>query len=258
MLGVAGQVDTESNDSLLATFNWGVTDATWLSFTAGRSSSPDDRASVDADMLVASVDHKFGRVGVALAIEQWGDEDALETSDWRGTVYYGPERYRIGLAYEHRDIDIPFTIVGTARRKARAAPRSCRAMASAIDVRVQPAPGWQLYFGATEYDYDRDLAPLPRIAQLNLLSASTLTLANSFLDHERLIGFDRAIGAKLLTVTYTTDRSAIDGAEFETFDAALLFPIGKRVDLEVNLGHGRSELAEAGIYGGVLLLVYGR
>ncbi len=257
LLGVAGQVDTESNDSLLATFNWGVTEGTWLSFTAGRSSSPDDRGGVDADTLVASVDHRFGAVGVALAIERWGDEDALETSDWRGTVYYGPERYRIGLAYEHRDIDIPFTTIGPlGGRLDRTAELSSDGVR--IDVRVQPAAGWQIYFGATEYDYDRDLAPLPRIAQLNLLSASTLTLANSFLDHERLIGFDREIGAKLLTVTYTTDSSAIDGTEFETFDAALLFPIGKRVDLEVNLGHGRSQLAEAGIYGGVLFLVYGR
>jgi hypothetical protein len=255
VLGVAGQRDDESNDSLFATLNWGVTKDTWLSFSAGRSSA--DLANVDADTLVASVDHRFGAIGVALELERWGDEDALETSDWRGSVYYEPERFRIGVAYEQRDIDIPFTIFGPfGGRLDRTAQLASDNVG--VDVRVQPAEGWQIYFGATEYDYDRDLAPLPRIAQLNLLSTSTLTLANSFIDRERLIGFDRELGAKLLTITYTTDRSAIDDSKFDTLDAALLFPIGGRMDLEVNLGRGRSDLADAGVYGGIVLLVYAR
>jgi hypothetical protein len=257
MFGVGAQVDDESNDSLLATFNWGVTDDTWLSFSAGRSSSPADRANIDADTLVAALDHSFGTFGIALELERWGDEDALETNDWRGSVYYEPERFRIGFAYEQRDIDIPFTVVGPfGGRFSRTAELSSDSVG--LDLRVRPADSWNVYFAATEYDYDRDLAPLPRIALLNLLSTSTLTLANSFIDHERMIGFDKEIGSKLVTVTFTTDRSAIDGSKFETFDAALLFPIGRRVDLEVNLGSGRSELADAGVYGGVLLLVYAR
>ena len=111
------QVDDESNDSLLATFNWGVTEGTWLSFTAGRSSSPADRANIDADTLVASVDHSFGTVGVALEIERWGDEDALETSDWRGTVYYEPERFRIGVALRASRHRYPVHDRRAARRK---------------------------------------------------------------------------------------------------------------------------------------------
>ena len=47
------------------------------------------------------------------------------------------------------------------------------------------AEHWQLYLGLAEHDYERNLNVLPRIDSLNLLSTSTLTLANSFLDHER-------------------------------------------------------------------------
>jgi hypothetical protein len=257
VFGLAGQVDEASNDSLLATFNWGVTPSTWLSFAAGRSSSPADRANVDADSLAVSIDHRFGPVGVALELERWGDSAALETNDWRGSVYYAPERFRIGLAYEQRDIDVPFTLTGPfGGRLSRTAQLSSDSVG--IDIRLQPADGWQVYFGATEYDYDRDLAPLPRIALLNLLSTSTLTLANSFTDYQRSLGVERELGAKLLTVTFMTDRSAIDGSKFETLDAALLFPIGKRMDLEVNVGHGRSDLASAGLYGGLLFLIYAR
>jgi hypothetical protein len=112
--------------------------------------------------------------------------------------------------------------------------------------------------GLAEHDYDRDLNVLPRIESLNLLSSSTLTLANSFLDYQRYVAVERELGRTLLNMRITTDRSALDCSEFETAEAGVLFPIGNRVDLEVNLGNGRSEFFDAGWYGGLLLLVYGR
>jgi len=255
-LGLAGQVDDDSADSLMATINWGVAPTTWLSFSAGRSRSPTDRADVEAQTWVASIDHRFDVVGFTLETERWGDPAALETTDVRGSVYVALERVRVGLAYETRDLEIPFTITGplggTFSRTAEIGADNF-----GIDVRVALAAGWHVYIGATEHDYERDLALLPRIDRLNFLSTSTLTLANGFIDHERSIGVERELGNKLLNVSFTTDRSAIDGSKFETLDAALLLPIGRRMDLEVNLGRGRSELADAGVYGGLLFLIYG-
>ena len=256
-VGLAGQVDEESNDSLLATLNLGVTDRTWLTFAAGRSSSPSDVANVSAETLAIGLDHRFGLVGLAFDVERWGDPDALETSDMHAAFYIQQQRFRVALSYGGRDIDIPFTLTGplggTQRRTAEVAADSL-----ALNLRVQPAELWQLYFGMSEHDYERDLALLPRIAQLNLLSASTLTLANSFIDHERMIGFERVIKRSLVNVSFTRDESAVDGSIFETVNAGVLFPIAPRIDLEVNLGNGRSELLPSGLYGGVLLLIYGR
>ncbi len=256
VVGLAGQIDEDSNDSLLATFNWGVTPATWLAFTAGRSSSPPDRADVSADTLAASVDHRFGKVGVSFEFERWGDPAALETEDLRAGVYFQQPRFRLGLALEDRDIELPFTVTGPF---GRTISRTANLSADGVEVlaRVEPAPRWQLYFRAVEYDYERDLALLPRIERLNLLSASTLTLANSFVDYARMVGVERDFGRVLLNVSYTRDQSALDGSKFETFDAALLFPISRRLDLEVNLGNGRSEFLGSGLYAGVLLLIYG-
>ena len=114
----------------------------------------------------------------------------------RASFYVQRPRFRIALAHERRDIDIPFTLTGplggTLRRTADVAADSF-----ALNLRVQPAERWQLYFGMSEHDYERDLALLPRIAQLNLLSASTLTLANSFIDHERMVGFESGGRAQL-------------------------------------------------------------
>jgi hypothetical protein len=256
-LGLAGQVDENSSDSLLATINWGVTPATWLSFSAGRSTSPADRADVQADTFVAAVDHRFDTVGFTLEFERWGDSAALETEDLRGSVYFDRERWRFALAYETRDLEIPFTLTGplgnTLQRRAELSAESY-----GFDLRVSLGEQWRLFLGATEYDYERNLSLIPRIDRLNFLSTSTLTLANSFVDHERSIGVERDIGRTVLSARVATDRSAIDGSKFETLDAALLLPIGSRMDLELNLGSGRSDLADAGLYAGVLFLLYSR
>jgi hypothetical protein len=257
VFGFAGQVDEDSNDSLLATFNWGVKPRTWLSLTAGRSTSPADRADVSADTLVAGIDHRFDKVGMRFEIERWGDPDALETEDLRAGVYFDQGRFRIGAAFETRDIEVPFTITGLLGRTfSRTAELSADGVE--IDARVRPTERWQLYFRAITYDYENNLTLLPRIDRLNFLSTSTLTLANSFIDDLRMLGVEREIGRTLLNVSFTRDESAIDGAEYETYDASLLFPAGRRVDLEVNLGTGRSDVFGSGRYGGLLLLVYSR
>lgn len=255
-LGLAGQADQHSNDSLLATISWGVRPTTWLSFSTGRSTSADDFADVTADTLVATVDHRFGTVGFILGVERWGDASALETTDLLGSVYFVRERWRLALGYENRDIEIPFTLTGplgnTLHRTAEVAADSYR-----VDLRLSVAQNWRLFLGAAEYDYERNLSVLPRIDRLNLLSASTLTLANSFIDDQRSLGFESDLGRTLLNVRFATDRSAIDGSKFETVDVALLMPIGRRMDFEVNLGRGRSEFG-SGSYAGLMLLLYSR
>lgn len=257
MLGLGAQVDEEDSDSLLGTLYVGVGSSTWLTVVAGKSSSPAERADIEADTLSIGVDHRFDDVGFTLEAERWGDSGALETQDWSGSVYFDRDRWRIGFGYEARDIEVPFTLTGplggTLRRTADISGDSV-----SVDARVALAERWQLYLGLAEHDYERDLNLLPRIATLNLLSTSTLTLANSFLDHERYVAIERSFGEVSLNVRLATDRSAIDDSKFDTGEVAVLFPIGARVDLEVNFGSGRSEFFDAGAYGGVLFLIYGR
>jgi hypothetical protein len=257
MLGLGGQVDEHGNDGLMGTINVGVARSTWLSFAAGRSTSPADQADIEADTLVLGLDHRFDLVGFTLEAERWGDSGVLETEDLAGSVYFANERWRVALGYETRDIEIPFTLTGPfggmLQRTAEVGGDSY-----AVNARFGLGERWRIYLGLAEYDYERDLALLPRIDALNLLSASTLTLANSFLERERSLGVERVMGRGLLTFGYTTDRSAVDGSELETFDVAALVPLGTRVDLEINLGHGRSDFFDAGTYAGLLFLVYGR
>jgi hypothetical protein len=257
MLALAAESDENSNDSMLASVNWGVTRATWLSFTTSRSTSSANRADVKADSIVLGVDHRFEKVGIAFEAEDWGDSGVLETRDYRGSLYVDRERFRVAVTYEDRSIDIPFTITGPLGRQF-SRNVNVPAHGVAVDARVVPAPLWTIYFSAGEYDFERDLAALPRIAQFNLLSTSTLTLANSFVDQVRMVGMQREFGAVAFNLSFMRDRSAIDGSILDTTSAAVVFPVGRRFDLDVQVGSGRSDLFGTGLYAGLSFLVYGR
>ena len=136
MLGLGAQADEDDGDSLLGTLYVGVGSSTWLTFVAGQSSSPADRADIEADTLSLGVDHRFDKVGFTLEAERWGDPDALETEDLAGSVYFDRDRWRIGFGYETRDIEIPFTLTGPLGGTLRRDGRRCRRDSVAVDARV--------------------------------------------------------------------------------------------------------------------------
>jgi hypothetical protein len=258
MIGVGAQVDEHDAGSLLGTSYVAVGSRTWLTFAAGQSSSPADVGDIEASTLLIGVDHRFDNVGFTFEVERWGDAGALETTDLSASVYFDRNRWRVGFGYEQRDIDIPFTLTGPFGGTFSGVAE-IPADGFSFDLSVSVAERWRLYAGLAEFDYERNLRVVPRIASLNVLTASTLTLANSFLEHDRFVAVERELGqATLLNVRLAKDKSAIDGAELDTVEAAVLFPIGRRLDLEVNLGHGSSDFFQAGYYGGVLFLIYGR
>ena len=258
VLGLNAQADEHDAHSLYASSYVGVGSRTWLTFAAGKSSSPIESTDIEADTFLVGIDHRFDKVGFTLEAERWGDSGELETTDFSGSVYFDRDRWRVGFGYEHRDIEIPFTVTGPLGRTfSRTVDLAADGLS--FDANVTLAERWRLYVGLEEFDYERNLAVLPRIAALNFLSASTLTLANSFLDHDRFLAVERDVGrATVLSLRLAKDQSAIDGAELDTIEGAVLFPIGRRVDLEVNVGHGGSDFFQAGYYGGLSFLIYGR
>jgi hypothetical protein len=255
-VGVAGQIDEQSNDTALISLNVGWHGRTWLATSAGRSRSPEDRADVIADILSARIDHRFGMLGVTVDAERWGDPDALESSDFGASVYLQTERLRLGVRAEQRHIDIAYTITGPL---GRALDRQASVEADGIELAlgVRVADGWQLHTEAITYDYSRNVALLPRVQELNLLSSSTLTLANSLLDRRTTVGLEWEAGERVVSLGYSRDESAVDGGRHSSFDAAVLFPIARRIDIEFNVGQSRSDLLDSTLYGGVLLLIYG-
>ena len=254
---VAAQTDDASSEAFLASFDLSLGEDTWLSLGAGRSRSAESAGDVVADSLRVGVDHRFGKIGISFDAERWGDAGAFESTDFGAAVYVQSERLRVGLGRERRAIDIEFGVLGALDRTLTRTA-GVDADGTRFDLRLQVARRWQVHASATEYDYSRNVAALPRIEQLNLLSASALTLAHSMVEKRAAVGFEWEAGNQLLSLVYGRDRSAVDASRFTTLDGAILFPAARRIDLEISLGKSRSELVGSGMHGGVLVLIYGR
>jgi len=255
-LGLAAQVDDESSSSGMINFNWGVAEDTWLNFATGTSRSPSNRADVSASSLRAGLDHRFGLLGVTFEAERWGDPDALESTNLSGSIYIQNERVRLGFQYETRAIDIQFMTLGLFDRPVSRTV-GFDSDGHGLRLRVDLTSSWRLYGSSMRYDYPRNISLLPRVQALNLLSASALTLAGSFVDRQTDFGIEWEGSGPVVNFSYARDRSAVDGSKFTGLNGAVLFAVAPRVDLEFNLGKSNSNLAENGYYGGLLVLIYG-
>ncbi len=255
-IGLTLQTDELDSQSFFTTFNWGVAEDTWLFFSAGNSTSPAERADISTNDLVAGIDHNFGSIGASFEVEQWGEKNAVESRDYRGSIYLHGDRFNVGIEAERRDIDLTFSI---ARPMGSMAQRTTELTSDGrgIFFRADLTDWWRVYGSAREYDYSRSLTVLPRLDLFNFLSSSTLTLANSFLADDQQFGFEWRAGDKLINLSLGRNRSAVDQFELESVNASFLFPVSYRMDLEFNLGRSTADGLEPTVYGGVMLLIYG-
>ena len=255
-VGVSTLTDDESSSHLGVSFDVAAARSTWVSLLAATSRSPRERADISADTVAVGIDHRFGLVGIRAGAERWGDSGAIESTDLLAGVYLRTDRISVALGFEQRDIDLTTTLSGPNDRVfSRTVPLS--ADGASLDIRLRASDRVQIRFGVEAFDYPPGLALLPRIDALNLLSASTLTLANSFVSDARYLAVDVELGAKVLSLGLLEDESAIDHSELDSIDAALLIPVGRRFDLEISLGRSNPALFDSGFYAGILLLVYG-
>jgi hypothetical protein len=256
LFAAAAQLDEESTESVLTTVDWGASDATWLSFSAGQSRAPREGADIRASTLGMGVDHRVGALGIGFNVERWGDPDSIESFDLDASIYVERGRAYVALERIARDIDVHFTVTGPLGRPfERTAPVDADGVG--VSASLEVGAHWRVFGSRRDFDYDRDLSLLPRIDRLNLLGASTLTLADSLVERMTSLGAEWAGDEHVVTLSLSRDRSAVGRAQLDGVNAAMLFPVGRRLDLELNLGRSRSDALGSGLYGGVLLIYYG-
>ena len=255
MFGALAQSDDESSRGSLLSFGYGVGRSTWLSAAFTNSTSPAQRADLSTDALVLALDHRFENFGFGFEFEDWGESGAVESQDFGASLTWYGERIEVLLGMERRAIDITFAL--TILDQVFTRKVAVDADGLSLGLRMNAGDRVRLFYDFENFGYSRDLTVLPRIQNLNRLNGSALTLANSFIDDRHTLGADIEFGEKLLTLSLSEDSSAVDGADLTSIAAALVVPVGLRVDLELSLGRSDSGTLASGTWLGVGVLVYG-
>ncbi len=261
--GVAGDgyilgagVEGDSQDGLAVSLigEFGLAEETWLSAAVARYSA-DSALRQDLDTWYADlgIDHWWNPVGVRAGVTYWGDDDSLDSTDLRGSVYWRNDRFSISGDYQYRDFDIvlPATDFFESRKVGFSAD------GVGLTARVEITDTASFLLSAMDYDYDVNLRLDSNRPLLQLLTFSRLSLINSLVDYRATATLGLDVGKRRWSLDIGTWKGEVDGGTTRTATVRFLNPISDRSDVEFALGVDDSDLYGNVTFFSVFLFFYG-
>lgn len=236
VVGLGVEADDADSRSYSVFADLGLAEDTWLSAAAAVTSTDRDVLDVSTKFAEVGLDHHFKPFGVRVSGGYWGDEDLLESNDFRAAGYLRGERGSIAFDYQRRSFDL--TIGGLlldARRISFDADGYGLSASLPIGERVR------LYASGMDYEYSRNIRLQPNVDTLRLFSLSRLSIVNSLVDFRASAGLELAFGRRSLDLRVARWRTEVDRGEITSFGAGFLTPVSGAADVEIRLAYDDSE-----------------
>jgi len=253
---IGAGLEGDSSDGLAVSVigDFGITEKTWLSAAFARN-DVDLANSTGIDTVFADIgiDHWFKPIGVRAGVSYWGDNDTLESSDWRTSLYWRSETFSVSGDYEFRDFtfDLPTVDAFPGRRA------SFEATGVGISARVDVSDAVSLGVSGINYDYDANLRLDSNRGLLELLAFSRLSLINSLVDYRANATLGVDVGVRRWELDVGTWQGEVDGGKTTSATIRFLTPLGGKGDIEFALGVDDSELYGEVTFLSVFLYFYG-
>ena len=228
--------------------------STWLTAAVARSAvDVPDRRSVESWYGDLEIDHLFDPVGVSLGVSYWGDSDALDSRDWRGSVYWQSDRFMLAGEFEYRDFR--FVLPATDFFPGRVLRFDANGVG--LTARVDLTEKVSLGFQGKDYDYNANLRLDRNRGLLDLLAFSRLSLINSLVDYRVGASLGVDTGRRYWRFEAATWKGEADDSTTRSATLRLTTPVGDRGDIEFGLGVDNSDLYGSVTFLSVFLYFYG-
>ena len=227
---------------------------TWLTGAVARSAVDlPDRPSVDSWYGDLEIDHLFDPVGVSLGVSYWGDNDTLDSRDWRGSVYWRGDRFLLAGEYEYRDLRFELPATNFFPGRVFRFDANGIGLTARIDLTENVSLGLQ----GKDYDYGANLRLDRNRGLLQLLAFSRLSLINSLVDYRVGASLGVDTGKRYWRFEAATWKGEADGGTTRSATLRLTTPIGDRGDVEFGLGVDNSDIYGSVTFLSVFLYFYG-
>lgn len=253
---LGGGVEADSADGLAAAVfaDIGVSEKTRLFAALGKSSVELGRG-IDLETSYGDIglDHWFDPVGIRMQVAYWGDNDFLDSIDWRGGLYWRNDKVTLSGDLEYRDFE--FNIFGN-----DAVPgRNVRfhAKGAGLSARFQLNDALSLNVMGIDYRYNVDLNRGGNRDIMDFLSVSRLSLINSLIDYRAGGGLGLDVGEQRWELDYRTWKAEVDGSITHSATLNLITPLGQRGDIQFGLGVDDSNTYGSITFFTVQLFFYG-
>lgn len=237
VIGLGAEGDTSDSLAFSAFGDFGLTEKTWLSATVAKAEAEGAFSQLRTLYGEISLDHFFGPVGARIGASYWGDDRILDSVDIRGSLYLRFDAGTISADYERRNFDFLFNLEPLFERR----QVEFEADGYGLSFRANTGDRVDLFIRGMSYDYSVDLTRLQNISDLNFLSASRLSLANSLLDYRVDAGIEFTFGLKLLSLEVGSRQTAIDSGRVDSYSVGFLFPASDASDIELRVGYDDSD-----------------
>ncbi len=237
VIGLGAEGDTSDSLAFSAFGDFSLSEKTRISVTAARAQAEGVFSQLNTVYGDIGLDYYFDPIGMRLGVAYWGDKDILDSLDIRGSLYLRTKAVTFTADYERRNFDFLFNLEPLLERR----QVDFQADGYGLNFRASAGERVGLFIRGMRYDYSVDLTRLQNISDLNFLSASRLSLANSLLDHRVDAGIDIKFGLKLLSLEYGIRQTAIDSGRVNSASVGFLFPASDASDIELRVGYDESE-----------------
>ncbi len=237
ILGIGAEGDSSDSLAFSAFGDFGFTEDTWLSVTAARAEAEGAFSELRTVYADIGLDHYFDPLGIRFGAAYWGDDDILDSIDFRGSLYLRTDAITFSADYERRNFDFRFELAPLLERR----QVEFEADGYGASFRAKTGERVNLFIRGMSYDYSVDLTRLQNISDLNFLSASRLSLANSLLDYRVDAGIEFEFGLKLLSLEAGSRQTAIDSGRVNSYSVGFLFPATDASDIELRVGYDDSD-----------------
>jgi hypothetical protein len=237
---IAGGLQSDTADGLAVALlgDLAVAEETWLSAGLARSSVElpirDELETWYADV---GLDHFFDPAGVRLGLAYWGDNSVLDSTDARASVYFRGASGSLSFDYEFRDLELELPETVFARRR----QVNFDANGFGLGARLDLSEDVDIRFKGMSYDYSVNLRLDPNRDFVNLISVTRLSLLNSLVDYRASASLGIDFGLKRLELEVAQWEGAVAGSRTNSYSVRFLAPVGKRNDIEFELGYDDSE-----------------
>lgn len=237
---IAGGLEGDTADGLAAALigNLAVGEETWLSAGVARSSvalpARDELETWYADV---GVDHFFDPAGVRLGLAYWGDDNVLDSTDARASLYFSGRRGSLSFDYEFRDFELQLPEFDFLRRRRV----NFDANGFGLGARLDLSERVDIRFRGMGYDYSVNLRLDPNREIVNLISVTRLSLINTLVDYRASIGLGIDFDLRRLEFEAAQWEGAVAGSRTNSYSVRFITPIADRNDIEFGLGYDDSE-----------------
>jgi len=254
VLGGGIEADTEDGLGVTAVGNYGLTENTWVSAAIARNTA-DLQLQPDIDTWYADLglDHWWDPVGIRLGVAYWGDNDTLDSTDFRASLYWRGKGFSIAGDYEFRDFS--FLLPATDRFSGRKI--GFDASGIGLTARFDVTDKVTIGVSGMGYDYSVNLKLDDNRPLLDLLSFSRLSLINSLIDYRAYATLGLDVGKSRWQVDVGTWKGEVDSGVTRSATVRFLNPLSETADIEFALGMDDSDLYGTVTIFSVFLYFYG-